>query len=116
MKFEYKEFATVARGAFYKVFEHFMDAADTMPSPELECAMGMAALDFICKMKNRIFDEDQECRQDFTVDVFDSLVNEIAQETTEGLDMMVRVGFLLFLAEITKGIKIYYHLVNKEEE
>lgn len=117
MKFDYKEFSTVARGAFYKKYEDFYEVGGKSPSPELECAMGMSALDYICKLKGGIFDESQECLQDITVDVFDEIAVKASEETTKSMEvMLIKVGLLIFLAEITKEIKVYYKLFNKEEE
>lgn len=117
MKFEYKEFATVARGAFYKAYEEFAEVGGLMPFPELECAMGMSALDFICKMKGEIFDESQECLRDITVDVFDEIAVKASNETTKRIEvMLIKVGLLLFIAKVTRNIKEYYKLFNKEEE
>lgn len=117
MKFEYKEFATVARGAFYKAYEEFAEVGWLMPSPELEYAMGMSALDFICKMKGEIFDESQECLRDITVDVFDEIAVKASNETTKRIEvMLIKVGLLLFIAKVTRNIKEYYKLFNKEEE
>lgn len=117
MKFEYKEFATVARGAFYKAYEEFAEVGGRMPSPELECAMGMSALDFICKMKKEIFGDGMECLQDITVDVFDEIAVKASNETTERMEvMLIKVGLLLFIAKVTRNIKEYYKLFNKEEE
>lgn len=117
MKFEYKEFSTVARGSFYKKYEEFYEVGGRNPSPELECAMGMSALDYICKLKGEIFDENHECLRDITTDVFDEIATKASEETTEKMDvMLVKIGLLIFLAEITKEIKRYYKFFNKEEE
>lgn len=117
MKFDYKEFSTVARGAFYKKYEEFYEVGGNSPSPALECAMGMSALDYICKLKGEIFDESQECLQDITVDDFDRIATKASEKTTERMEvMLIKVGLLIFLAEITKEIKVYYKLFNKEEE
>lgn len=117
MKFEYKEFLTVARGAFYKKYEEFYEVGGKSPSPELECAMGMSALDYICKLKGEIFDESQECLQDITVDDFDRIATKASEESTERMEvMLIKVGLLLFIAKVTRNIKEYYKLFNKEEE
>ena len=116
MKFEYATFSVVARGAFYKEYENFCTCGDVEPAPDLECAFGMTGLAFIKILKESIFKNGTNTRE-LSVSEFDNLCGEAFEKATEDMDnIMVRIGMLGFLANITVEIKRYYGMVNDKEE
>lgn len=116
MKFDFATFSTVARGAFYKEFDHFCTCGDIAPASALECAFGMGCLSFIKIVKDSLFENNDESKE-LSVDEFDDICCEAFEKATEGLtNPLPRIGLVGLLANITLEIKRYYKLFNDKEE
>lgn len=116
MKFDFDEFAVVARDAFIDEFKEFCTSGDVTPHPILEAAYGTAGIAYITELKKRLFDDDRVSK-DVTVDEFDAICVEVKDEVAKtDIEFLTRFGMVIVLAEITVRIKKHYKLYNDEEE
>ena len=115
MKFDFDDFAVVARDVMCDGFKKACTPGPFTPSASLEAMFGACTIHYIYELKNRLFDDTEG--KEVTVDEFDQICTDAMLEATKDAGgHLVRVGLATVIADITINIKKHYKLYNDEEE